>query len=68
MEQWLQITLSVAGAVGGGYMGVKVALARLETQMSFVLQEIARLRENQHEHASAIADLKARVYMWDHSK
>jgi uncharacterized protein YcfJ len=66
METWLQILLTVGGALAGAYAGVKVALAKLETQMTFVLEEIDRLRETQDRHSSDIASLKAQSFLRDH--
>jgi uncharacterized protein YcfJ len=65
MEPWLQFLLTIIGALGGGYLGVKIALARLETQMAFVLIEIDGLREDTSDHAAEIADHRVRLEYLD---
>lgn len=62
MVDWTQIGLAVGGSVAGAYLGVKVTVTRLETQMAYALDEIKSLREDRHEHANLIQDHEARLH------
>ncbi len=59
--EWLPILAAIMGSIGGGFLGVKIAVTKLETQMTYVLTEIQSLRESRHEHANMIQDHEARL-------
>lgn len=58
---WIPIAVALVGSVGGGYLGVKIAVSVLQTQMSQVLKEIESLRESRHEHAGLIQEHEGRI-------
>lgn len=58
---WIPIAVALVGSVGGSYLGVKISVTRLETQMSYVLNEIQSLRDAKHQHANMIQDHEARL-------
>lgn len=55
MEPWalsvLSLVIGLAGGVIGAFVGVRVAVGRLEERMRVAEQEIAGLRQAKHEHA-----------------
>lgn len=63
MEFWLQFIATLVAAIGGGYLGVKITVAVLQTQMAQVMKEIESLRESRHQHAGMIQEHEARLTM-----
>lgn len=58
---WIPIAVALVGSVGGGYLGVKIAVSVLQTEMAQVKEEIKSLRESRHQHANLIQDHEARL-------
>lgn len=58
---WVPIAVAILGSVGGGFLGVKIAVIRLETQMTYVLDEIQALRDAKHYQANMIQNHEARL-------
>lgn len=61
MPEWLFPALSVAGAIMGGWLGVKVTVTRLETQMENVLLRLNALGDRSHVHAQRITETAMEV-------
>lgn len=59
--EWAPIAVAAAGSIAGGYLGVKIAVTRLQTQMETALEEIRSLRDSRHEHANLIQDHEGRI-------
>ena len=47
----LSLVVGITGGVIGAFMGVRVAVGKLETRMGTVEREIEKLRTAKHEHA-----------------
>jgi hypothetical protein len=60
-EAWIAIAVSLIGSVGGAYLGVKLAVTKLQTEMTQVMKEIESLRSSRHQHANLIQDHEARL-------
>lgn len=58
---WQQLALTLLCAGVGGFIGVKVAVTRLQTQMEGVLKEIESLRKAKHEHANTLGIHEQRI-------
>lgn len=58
---WQQLALTLLGAGVGGFVGVKAAVTRLQTQMEYVLAEIKSLRDDRHKHAGFINEHEHRI-------
>lgn len=61
MNEWLLPIITIIGSIGGSYIGMKMALTRLETQMNNALDEIKELRRVKHEHAGFINEHEMRL-------
>ncbi len=61
MPDWLWPALSIAGAIMGAWLGVRVTVTRLETQMENVLKRIDALGDRSHEHAQRITETAMKV-------
>lgn len=61
MEIWQQLTLTLIGAGAGGYLGVRVAVAVLQTKVAALEREVQSLRESRHEHAGFISQHEMRL-------
>lgn len=61
MDQWISFFLTLGGAIGGGYLGVKVTVAVLEAKVAQMQLEITSLRADRHKHANLIQDHEARI-------
>lgn len=61
MPEWLFPALSVLGALLGGYLGVKITITRLETQMENVLLRLTALGDRSHSHAQRIQENAMRI-------
>lgn len=58
---WLPIAVAGIGSVGGGYLGVRLAVVALQIEMKAVQEEIKSLRADRHKHANMIQDHEARL-------
>jgi len=54
MPSWLWPALSLLGAIGGAYLGVRLHIVKLETEMAGVLERLKLLGERSHAHAQRI--------------
>lgn len=61
MEQWVVPVLSLVGGGAGAYLGMRMAITRLETQMIDARDEIRELRRRTHDHTNALLKLDGRV-------
>lgn len=72
MEQWAPIVIAVCGSAVSGYLGVKVAMARIEERMAAFLHRLTEIeneigdrksgiRGQLHEHNAALFRLDTRV-------
>jgi hypothetical protein len=65
VEPWLIPVLSlivgIAGGVIGAFVGVRVAVGRLEERMKVVEHEITLLRESKHSHAGFLTQHELRI-------
>jgi hypothetical protein len=65
VEPWLIPVLSlivgIAGGVIGAFVGVRVAVGRLEERMKVVEHEITLLREAKHSHAGFLTQHELRI-------
>lgn len=61
MTEWIPVILTVVGSVSGAWLGVKLTVTRLETQMLMVLKEIESLRDDRHRHAGFITEHEMRI-------
>lgn len=50
----IQIALTVLGALGGGYLGVRISVARLEGRVAAIEGEVSRLRAWYDSHGAAL--------------
>lgn len=58
---WIPIAVALVGSVGGGYLGVKIAVSVLQTEMLQVKEEIRSLRDSRHQHAGLIQEHEGRI-------
>lgn len=58
---WQQIALTLVGAGIGGFIGVRVAVAVLQTKVAAMQEEIKSLRHSRHEHAGMISEHEMRL-------
>ncbi len=65
MEQWLVPVLSlvvgIAGGVIGAFMGIRVAIGKLEVRVATVEHEVTMLREAKHSHAGVLTQHEFRL-------
>lgn len=65
MPDWLlpliSIVVGLASGALGGFMGVRISVARLEAQMEDARSEIRTLRDRSHDQTSALLQLDGRV-------
>jgi hypothetical protein len=61
VPEWLFPALSVAGAIVGGWLGVKITVTRLETQMESVLERLKVLGDRSHSHNDVILTHDAEI-------
>jgi hypothetical protein len=65
MEPWLlpllSLVVGIFGGLIGAFMGVRVAVGKLETRMGFAEQEIEKLRTAKHEHAGVLTHHELRI-------
>lgn len=58
---WIPILVSLVGSVLGGYLGVKIAVAVLQSQMATIKEEVKSLREAKHAHAGMLTEHEMRI-------
>lgn len=63
---WIPIGVALGGSIAGGYLGVKVTVAVLQTRMSTAEKEIESLRESRHAHAGFIQEHEGRISALEH--
>lgn len=61
MPEWLWPALSIAGALIGAWLGVRITVTRLETQMENVLKRLDALGDRSHAHAQLITETAMKV-------
>jgi hypothetical protein len=58
---WISPLVALIGSLGGAYIGVRIGLTRVETQMAFALEEIKKLWEWIRDHDETDRQWYARV-------
>lgn len=58
---WQQLALTLLGVAVGGYVGVRVAVAVLQTKVSAMEEEIKVLRKAKHQHAGFLSQHELRI-------
>lgn len=69
MEAWITPLISILGSVGGGYLGVRISVAKLEQRMESIIDRLEkieeeinkRVRDRLHDHNDSILKLDGRV-------
>ncbi len=59
----LSLVVGIAGGVIGAFMGVRVAIGKLEVRVSSIEQEVVKLRSRSHDHATFITQHELRIEM-----
>ncbi len=69
MDQWLipvlSLVVGIAGGLIGAFVGVRVALGRLEERMKVAESEIVLLRHAKHETAGILTRHSLRLHFLD---
>jgi len=65
MEPWalelLSLVIGIAGGVIGAFVGVRVAVGKLEVRVSTVEKEVEMLRKEKHAHAGFLTQHELRI-------
>ncbi len=59
----LSLVVGIAGGVIGAFMGVRVAIGKLEVRVASIEQEVVKLRSRSHDHAQFITQHELRIEM-----
>lgn len=57
----LSLVIGISGGVIGAFVGVRVAVGRLEERMKVAEHEITLLRKEKHEHANFLTQHEMRI-------
>lgn len=58
---WKDVALILLGSGVGGFIGVRVAVAVLQTKVAKIEEEIRLLRQAKHEHAGMLSEHEMRL-------
>jgi len=65
MEPWLipllSLVIGLAGGVIGAFVGVRVAVGKLEVRVATVEKEVEMLRKEKHSHAGFLTQHELRI-------
>ena len=61
MPEWLEITVMLLAPALSGYIGVKVGLAVVTSQIADAREEIKALRQAKHDHAGVLTQHEMRL-------
>lgn len=59
--QWVPILLTLGSALLGSYLGVKIAVAKLETHVALHSDEIEKLRDARVDHGERLQSHEVRL-------